>query len=208
MEEKKIFIAIDGPAASGKGTIADLLAEKLKLPVLHTGNIYRAIGCKLIENSISPENQKEAVKFAEELQLKDLKNDKLAEEIVGNYASKIAIYSELRQATHKFQRSFIENAEKGAIIEGRDIGTVICPEATYKFYITADVEIRAKRRSLQNLNIDYNIILNDLKIRDERDSSRQAAPLKPAEDAIIIDSSSLSIIEVIDRIEAIILGKN
>lgn len=205
MKDKKIYIAIDGPAASGKGTIADLLAKKLQLPVLHTGNIYRAIGYKLIENSFSPENQIQAVKFAENLQLEDLNNPNLEKENIGNYASKIAVYSDVRAATYEFQRNFIEESNQGAIIEGRDIGTVICPEANYKFYITADVEVRAKRRSLQNLNIDYQVILEDLKKRDERDSSREAAPLKPASDAIIIDSSNLTINEVINKIISMII---
>lgn len=202
MKDKKLYIAIDGPAASGKGTIADLLAKKLELPVLHTGNIYRAIGRKLIENRFSAENETQAVKFAKELHLEDLNHPDLEKEIIGNYASKVAVYPDLRAATYKFQRNFVEASEQGAIIEGRDIGTVICPEANYKFYITADVEIRAKRRSLQNLNIDYQVILEDLKMRDERDSNRESAPLKPALDSIIIDSSNLTINEVINKIIA------
>lgn len=204
MKDKKLYIAIDGPAASGKGTIADLLAKKLELPVLHTGNIYRAIGYKLIENCLSPENETQAVKFAEELHLEDLNNPDLEKEIIGNYASKVAVYPDLRAATYKFQRNFVEASQQGAIIEGRDIGTVICPEANYKFYITADVEVRARRRSLQNLNIDYQVILEDLKMRDERDSNRESAPLKPAPDSIIIDSSNLTINEVINKIIATI----
>ena len=195
----KVFVAIDGPAASGKGTIAKLLGERLNLPVLYTGNIYRAIGYKIWNNAQDPRDIKIAVDAAKNLKLADLDNPNLTQEQVGEYASIIGSYSELRDVTYGFQRKFIEGS-KGAVIEGRDIGTVICPEANFKFYITADVEVRAKRRSAQQKESNYETILSDLKLRDERDQNRIIAPLKPAEDAVIIDSSNMNAEETLERI--------
>ena len=194
-----MLIAIDGPAASGKGTIAKLLGQKFNLPVLHTGNIYRAIAYKIWQKNQAPEELSAAISAANDLKLEDLNNLNLDQEIIGSYASIISAYPEVRDITYKFQRNFID-ISNGAIIEGRDIGTVICPEAKFKFYITADVEVRAKRRASQLENADYQTILADLKIRDERDSKRLIAPLKPADDAIIIDSSELTAQETLDEI--------
>lgn len=195
----KILIAIDGPAASGKGTIARLLSEKLNLPVLYTGNIYRAIAYKLWKNGQDPYDSDVAIKIAKTLTLADLNNDQLSKEIIGEYASIIGVYPELRNVTFGFQRKFIEESS-GAVIEGRDIGTVICPEAQFKFYITADVEVRAKRRSLQQVNVEYETILLDLKLRDERDQNRAVAPLKPGQDAVIIDNGDMTAEETITEI--------
>lgn len=199
MTDNKILIAIDGPAASGKGTIAKLLSDKLDLPVLYTGNIYRAIAYKLYKNKCDPHNAELAIETAKQLKLSDLDNLELNLEQVGEYASIIGSYPQLREVTYVFQRGFIENS-KGAIIEGRDIGTVICPEANFKFYIMANAEVRAKRRASQINDSDYETILADLKMRDHRDQNRIIAPLKPAKDAIIIDTSFLSIEEVLNQI--------
>ena len=200
MTNKKLLIAIDGPAASGKGTIARLLGEKLNLPVLYTGNIYRAIAYKIWQLGQDPHDLILAVKAARTLQLIDINNPNLNHEQVGQDASSIGVYPELRAVTYSFQRDFIDSAINGAVIEGRDIGTVICPEARYKFYITADVEVRAKRRLAQQPEAEYEVILADLKLRDERDQNRAVAPLKPAEDAIIIDSSNLNAAETLGEI--------
>lgn len=200
---KKIFIAIDGPSASGKGTIARLLGEELNLPVLYTGNIYRAIAYKILQNNIDPHNLTEVTAVARKLKLEDLEITSLFQEKVGQYASIIGVHPEVRDITYLFQRDFIEKSE-GAIIEGRDIGTVICPEANFKFYITADVEVRAKRRFAQQRESDYQTILADLKVRDERDQSRIVAPLKPAKDAIIIDSSKLDVQTTLDLLLRVI----
>ena len=172
-----MLIAIDGPAASGKGTIAKLLGQKFNLPVLHTGNIYRAIAYKIWQKNQAPEELSAAISAANDLKLEDLNNLNLDQEIIGSYASIISAYPEVRDITYKFQRNFID-LSNGAIIEGRDIGTVICPEAKFKFYITADVEVRAKRRASQLENADYQTILADLKIRDEHDSKRLNEILK------------------------------
>ena len=207
MKSKKLFIAIDGPAASGKGTIARLLGESLSLPVLYTGNIYRAIAHKILRDGQDPYNKNNAITMAKKLKLTDLGNPELTLEKVGEYASIIGVYKELRDVTYKFQRQFIEDSN-GAVIEGRDIGTVICPEADFKFYITADVEVRAKRRFAQQANSNYETILIDLKMRDERDQNRSVAPLKPAEDAIIIDSSKLNAQETLNKMLSLIYLKN
>ena len=196
--KNKLLIAIDGPAASGKGTVAKLLGEKLDLPVLHTGNIYRAVAYKIWINKQDPTNMGIAVNSAKKLKLSDLDNPELDHEQVGQYASIIGSYPKLRDATYQFQRDFIEKSTKGAVIEGRDIGTVICPEADFKFYIVADVEVRAQRRFAQQTDIEYEVILNDLKLRDERDMNRKTAPLKPADDAIILDNSHLGIQETLE----------
>lgn len=187
---EKVIITIDGPSASGKGTIARMLGDRLSLPVLYTGNIFRAIAQKLIDKGIDPKDINSVVKLAKELTLEDTKNPNLSAEKIGEYASIIGVYPELRNETNIFQRNFIKES-KGAVVEGRDIGTVICPEAPYKFYITADVEIRAKRRCAQLTGTNYEDVLEDLKRRDVRDQSRLTAPLKPAKDAIIIDNSKL-----------------
>jgi CMP/dCMP kinase len=201
--QNKLLIAIDGPSASGKGTIAKLLGKELKLPVLYTGNIYRAIAYKLYISQEDPHDIKVAIKLAKELVLQDLDNTSLSQDKIGQYASIIGSYPELRDVTYSFQRDFIESSE-GAIIEGRDIGTVICPEATFKFYITASAEVRAQRRADQ-LSEDYQTILKELRIRDDRDLNRTVAPLKPAQDAIIIDSSSLDAQKTLDKMLGIIL---
>jgi cytidylate kinase len=207
VKQTKILIAIDGPAASGKGTVARLLGEKLSFPVLYTGNIYRAVAHKLLVNKIDPHNINEAINFAKNLKLEDLENNpELNLEQVGQYASIIGVYPELRKATYDFQRNFITE-NQSSVIEGRDIGTVICPEANFKFYITADVEVRAKRRSLQQSDIAYETILADLKLRDERDMNRAVAPLKPADDAIIIDNSEMDIKQTLNELLERILDK-
>lgn len=201
--DKKLLIAIDGPAASGKGTMAKLLGLKFNLPVLYTGNIYRAIAYKIWSKNKDPHDMATAITAAKELKLADLDNPNLNHEQVGQYASIIGVYPELRNITYRFQRDFIDNSS-GAVIDGRDIGTVICPEADFKFYITADVEIRAKRRAAQQIGIDYETILADLKLRDERDKNRSVAPLKPAEDAIIIDNSDMGVEETLEKIVKIL----
>jgi CMP/dCMP kinase len=205
---KKLLIAIDGPSASGKGTIARMLGEKLDLPVLYTGNIYRAVAYKLLVNNIDAKDIESIVNIAQNLEVNDLESLKLFTEEVGQLASIISAYKEVRQALHNFQRNFIETSTNGAVIEGRDIGTVICPEADFKFYITAQLEVRAQRRASQYENIDYETILQDLKIRDERDQGRATAPLKPAEDAIIIDSSKLNAEQTLAKILVVVLNSS
>lgn len=201
-----LLIAIDGPAASGKGTVAKLLGKIFSIPVLHTGNIYRAIGYGLWRDNINPNVLSESVNIAKHLRIEDLSNNPyLNNEQVGQYASIIASYPELRKETYDFQRNFIKQNPK-SIIEGRDIGTVICPEANFKFYITADVQVRAKRRFLDQKEISYETILEDLKLRDERDINRAIAPLKPAPDAIVVDNTNMNVDQTLLKFLEIIKG--
>ena len=200
----RLFIAIDGPAASGKGTISRLLGAKLNLPVLYTGNIYRAIAYNVIVENQNV-SEPSVIEMARNLKLSDLDNPDLMQKKVGEYASIIGSYPKLREVTYIFQRDFINNTD-GAVIEGRDIGTVICPEADFKFYLTADVQVRAKRRFDQQSEFNFEAILTDLKQRDHRDQNREIAPLKTAKDAIIIDSSLLDVEATLDLISKYIIS--
>ncbi|MDX1950353.1 MAG: (d)CMP kinase [Rickettsiales bacterium] len=216
-----MIIAIDGPAGSGKGTIARMLAEKFNLEYLDTGKLYRAValqslislGYSEIDNSlqVSPEILKdEAVKISKNLDSSFIKSPIIETEIVGNFASIVSENLEVRRNLIDFQRR-IANSPKGAVLDGRDIGTIICPNADYKFFITASLETRAKRRFEQlksNPNITYNQVYDDIKRRDERDKARVSAPLKQAKDAETIDTSELSIQDVFNKISNQISSKN
>jgi CMP/dCMP kinase len=196
----KLLITIDGPAASGKGTISKLLAKKLGIFAFYTGNIYRAIALKIKLDKQDYNNIDEVLQAAQSINIDSLNHPKLNDEEIGQCASIISAYTLVRKEAYQFQRNIIDNLKSGAVIEGRDIGTVVCPEAKYKFYITADVEVRAKRRYEQLKNIGYEEVLNDLKMRDARDMNRVNAPLKPADDAIIIDNSLLTIEQTLDEL--------
>lgn len=198
-----IVIAIDGPAASGKGTVAKRLARYMGLAYLDTGSIYRAIGFNILEKGGNPEDKKTAIQAAKELTPGDLKNEHLYDEGVGNAASIISAIPRVREILLQFQRDFAKNPE-GAVLDGRDIGTVICPDADYKFYITADIAARALRRfkQLQSKGnpVIYEAVLQDLERRDSRDRMRAIAPLKAAEDAIHIDTTTMNEDEVFAKI--------
>lgn len=208
-----MLIAIDGPAASGKGTVARMLAKHFDLEYLDTGKLYRAVGYNLLldKTELFEVNKniilESSLNYIKNLQLNDLNNSELETEEVGAYASFVSAISEVREGLLHFQRKVAAN-EKGAVLDGRDIGTVICPDANFKFFITADAEIRAKRRfkQLQERKKDVKEadILRDIKLRDERDSKRQVAPLKPAEDAVTINTNNILPNEVFDKIVDII----
>ena len=203
MSDKPLVIAIDGPAASGKGTIARMLAEHFNLDHLDTGSIYRALGYKIKHAGGSPSDEVLAVRMAKEITEEDLKNEHLYDEGIGAAASIVSSIPEVRDVLFQFQRDFASSS-KGAVLDGRDIGTVICPDADFKFYITADLEARAQRRykQLQNKenSVIYQSVLEDLQRRDERDSKREVAPLKMADDAIHIDTTNMGATEVFDKI--------
>lgn len=205
-----LTIAIDGPASSGKGTLARRLSEYLGFPYLDTGSIYRAVGLKLIYSDKDPNDKSAAREAALSLDEHDLNNPRLRQERIGMAASIISAIPEVRAILLDFQRNFAKNP-KGAILDGRDIGTVVCPDADLKIFITASLETRAERRhrELQGENIEvvYESVLTDLRERDERDANRAAAPLVPAEDAIIIDTSHLSAAEVFRQVLDITLKK-
>jgi len=198
--KKPFIIAIDGPSASGKGTLAKMLAAHFNLPYLNTGALYRLLALRVIEQKIDQENVE---KLVENISEKDLENENLFSEDVGAVASVIAKNPKIRAALFNFQRNFAKSKE-GAVLDGRDTTTVICPDADYKFFVTADVEIRAKRRFNQLKTTAYEEILAQLKKRDENDFNRQDAPLKIASDAHIINNGNLSIEEGFQKILKII----
>jgi CMP/dCMP kinase len=178
-------IAIDGPAASGKGTIARALASQLGLHHLDTGLLYRATAVK----------GGDPVTAARTLAPEDLARPDLRSAEAGQAASRIAAIPEVRAALVEFQRRFALQAP-GAVLDGRDIGTVICPDAALKLYVVASDEVRAARRAAE-LGADAAAILTELRERDRRDSERAVAPLRPAEDALVLDTSDLSIEEAV-----------
>lgn len=204
-----LVVAIDGPAASGKGTVARRLAQHLGLAYLDTGKLYRAVGAKLLatQDVLLPPEQPlaEAIVIAKSITMDDLNNPELGTEEVGRAASIISAIPEVRDALLDFQRRVAESPQ-GAVLDGRDIGTVVWPQAQVKFYITAEAPIRAERRFKQ-LQADgkpviYGDILRDIEARDARDSSRIVAPLKPAEDAVLVDTSAMDMEAVFQHVLA------
>ena len=204
-------IAIDGPAASGKGTLAKTLAMALSYDYLDTGTLYRAVARDVLAAKISldanpdtgADKQNEIVAIAQNLALPISNDDSLRTSEVAQIASKIAVLTAVRDALFEKQRHFANNppSGKGVVLDGRDIGSVILPDADVKFYIDAALDVRAKRRFLELSATDDTItqaqILADLTQRDARDKTRTTAPLKPADDAIIIDTSELSAQDVL-----------
>ncbi|AZV79391.1 (d)CMP kinase [Parasedimentitalea marina] len=186
-------IAIDGPAAAGKGTISKAIAAQFGFAHLDTGLLYRAVGARVLSGV-------EPVEAARTLQPQDLERDDLRTAEVAQAASKVAVIAEVRAALVDFQRAFARRAG-GAVLDGRDIGTVICPNAEVKLYVTASAEVRAKRRFLELTGkgevTSLETVLTDVKARDDRDMNRAEAPLKPATDALTIDTSELSIAQAL-----------
>ena len=183
-----MIVAIDGPAAAGKGTLARRIAEALGFHHLDTGLLYRAVGI------LSELRGQTPLEVAESLAPEDLKRPDLRGEAAGQAASKVAVIPEVRAALLDFQRRFA-SLPPGAVLDGRDIGTVICPDAQVKLFVTASVEKRAERRVKELLAKGESVIaervLQDLKDRDARDASRQAAPMATASDAILLDTSDM-----------------
>ena len=206
-----MIITIDGPAAAGKGTLASVLAQAYKLAYFDTGMVYRAVGLDIYLHNEDPQNEKIAEKYAQNLTFTHMhelaKNPDFRSAIGGNYASIVSAHPKVRAALLKMQQDFSKNPvfadgtpAEGAIYDGRDTGTVVCPHADIKFFITASTEVRAMRRfkefQSKGIQTDFETVLADMKSRDERDSSRAAAPMKPAEDAIVFDTSEMSIEDV------------
>jgi CMP/dCMP kinase len=197
-----MIIAVDGPAASGKGTIARALAEHFRLPLLDTGLLYRAVGLTVLRRQGDPESEavaRSACAFDEAL----LGDPELRTEAVGQAASKVSAHPAVRAALVQRQREFAAQPG-GAILDGRDIGTVIAPHADAKLFVTATAEVRAARRQAEEQTARYEAILADIKERDARDAGREAAPLRRAEDAILLDTSNLSIDAAVQQAIALV----
>jgi cytidylate kinase len=189
-------IAIDGPAASGKGTVSKAISKKLQFNYLDTGKLYRAIGAKYLEG-FAP------ITAAQNLNSTELDKYDLQKPEIAQAASEIALIPEVRAALLEFQRNFSQKTP-GAVLDGRDIGTVVCPYAKIKIFLTASLEARAKRRYVElnkhDRKIRFETILNQIKERDERDQTRSSSPMVAASDAKIFDTSDLSITEAIEKV--------
>jgi cytidylate kinase len=188
-------IAVDGPAASGKGTIARALAKHFALPHMDTGLLYRAAALNLWRWGGDPGSEFEAARACDELNL-DASDPELRSEPVSRIASMISAYPAVRTALFKRQRDFARQ-DGGAVLDGRDIGTVIAPDAEVKLFVTASAEVRAERRlkelEQRGMHAHYDDVLLDIRARDERDSHRDIAPLRPAAGAILLDTSGLDV---------------
>jgi cytidylate kinase len=192
-------IAVDGPAASGKGTIARALAAHFGLPFMDTGLLYRAVALNLWRWGGDPGNEFEALRACDDLNL-DVGDPELRSEPVSKIASLISAYPPVRAALLQRQQQFARQ-DAGAVLDGRDIGTVIAPEADVKLFVTASPEVRARRRLKElegrGMRAHFDDVLADIHARDARDSSRDVAPLRPAPDAILLDTSTLDAVQSI-----------
>ncbi|WP_108682069.1 (d)CMP kinase [Methyloceanibacter sp. wino2] len=191
-----MIIAIDGPAASGKGTLAKRVAAHYGLPHLDTGLLYRAVGRDALARGIALDNAEATAEVASTLEIATLDDPALRTAGAGEAASQVARHPAVRTALLAYQRNFAQG-ELGAVLDGRDIGTVICPEADAKLFVTATPEVRAMRRFLEltgrGVAITEATVLADIRARDERDSTRGAAPLVQASDAVLLETTNLSI---------------
>jgi cytidylate kinase len=196
MTKKPLLIAIDGPAASGKGTLGRRLAERFHLRHLDTGLTYRAVAAAMLKIAADFSDENAALKAADGLDLANLETTLLADHDIGEAASRVAVMPRLRRALVEKQRAFALTPP-GAVLDGRDIGTVVLPDAQAKLFVTALPETRARRRVLEmagrGTQIAESEVLADLRRRDARDSGRSDSPLKPAPDAFLLDTTRLDI---------------
>ncbi len=190
-----MIIAVDGPAASGKGTVAKAVAKHFGLPHLDTGLLYRAVALNLLRMGGDPESEFAAARACDIEQI-GFDDPDLKSEGVGGIASRISTYPMVREALLERQRRFA-GREDGAVLDGRDIGTVIAPDADVKLFVTARPEVRAERRCAElqgmGMHVHYPDVLADIRARDERDSGRSAAPLRMADDAHLLDTSDMGV---------------
>ena len=196
-------VAIDGPAAAGKGTISKAVAAYFGFAHLDTGLLYRAVGAKVLAGA-------DPVSAANALDPVDLEDDALRTPAVAQSASEVAVIADVRAALVAFQKEFARR-EGGAVLDGRDIGTVICPDAEAKLFVTASAERRAERRFAElrgkGMDVSLETVIADVKARDARDSSRATAPLVAAEDAVLLDTSDLSIEEAVAQAIALVSAR-
>jgi cytidylate kinase len=200
-------IAVDGPAASGKGTVASGLARAYALPYLDTGLLYRAVGVLMSERGEDTADEAAAAHVAGLLDIGRLDDERFRTRVASEAASQVAVHPAVRQALLDLQRRFAAQPG-GAVLDGRDIGTVIAPEAAAKLYVTAAPEVRAERRwkqlAGQGETVSLADILADIRIRDARDGGREAAPMRPAPDAALLDTSEMSISQAADAARRIV----
>ena len=208
-----MIITIDGPAAAGKGTLAAALAKRYRLAYFDTGMLYRAVGLEMVLQNQNPQDESAAEKVAESLTFAKMMqlsaHPEFRGRIGGEAASKVSALPKVRSALLKMQQDFADNPvfadgtpANGAVYDGRDTGTVVCPHADIKFFVVASPEVRATRRYnefiAKGIQTTYQQVLDDLIARDKRDSERSTAPLKPAEDAVLLDTSTMDINQEID----------
>jgi len=220
---KKVIIAIDGPSASGKSTTAKLLAQKLGYVYLDTGAMYRACGLQAVREGIKANDEKAITSMMDRIKLEisytasgnvvSLNGENVSEQIrtpeMSSMASAVSAIGSVRKKMVELQRKL--GAEGGVVLDGRDIGTVVFPEAACKFFLVASIRERAKRRYLElhakGIAVNLDDVAADLEARDKADSSRSLAPLKPAQDAILIDTSDLSIEQQVNELYALVMKK-
>jgi len=205
-----LIIAIDGPAASGKGTLARKIAKDMGIPYLDTGSLYRAVGLSTLRRGGDPADEADATSAANALNINDFTPEDLRTEAAGNAASKVAAIAGVRAALLAYQRSFAAR-EEGAVMDGRDIGTVVCPQADAKIFVTASLAVRVGRRIKElrekGESVNEQRVWDDMAARDERDSDRSVAHLKPADDALVLDTSALNEDEALAAATAFIVSK-
>lgn len=214
-EASKMVIAIDGPAASGKGTLARKIAARFGFAHLDTGALYRAVANAMLKQNADPANADDALRVTQELvrtlNPEFLMSAELRLESVSRAASLVAAHAGVRAALLDYQRDFAANPPvgvDGVVLDGRDIGTVVWPQADIKLYITASAEVRARRRcsevAAKGQDADFEAILTDIRERDHRDMTRPVAPLVPAKDAFVLDTSTLGVTDVLHEALALI----
>jgi CMP/dCMP kinase len=213
-KKRGFVITVDGPSAAGKGTLARRLAGHFRFDFLDTGALYRGVGLSVLRQGLDPADEKAATTAAKALKPEILADPALRAEITSTAASKVAAIPSVRAAILNWQRDFAREAARnsgGAVLDGRDIGTVVCPDADAKLFITASREARAERRvkelQARGETAIYARVLQDMQERDARDQGRSISPTKPATDALIIDTSDLTADQVFERALAFIATK-
>lgn len=205
-----MIIAIDGPAASGKGTLARKIAKEMGIPYLDTGSLYRAVGLLTLRRGGDPADAADAAAAANALHINDFTPEDLRSEEAGVAASKVAAIPEVRAALLAYQRTFAAQPA-GAVLDGRDIGTVVCPDADAKIFVTASLAVRVQRRIKElrekGESVNEQRVWDDMAARDARDSDRSVAPLKPADDAFLLDTSAMNADEALASARAFIVSK-